>query len=103
MTYAIEVDVAAPVEMYDALHAEVIRRSGGTFAGLLVHIGRATATGFQVLEIWETEDQFQQFNVEVLWPVMAELAGDSTAAPPAHTTEQFDVHGLILTGAERIT
>ena len=30
MTYAIRADVAAPVEMYDAMHAEVVRRSEST-------------------------------------------------------------------------
>lgn len=103
MTYAIKVDVAAPIETYDALHAEVVQRSGGTVAGLLVHIGRATANGFEVVEIWESEDHFQQFNVDVVWPVMAELAGDSTAAPPAQTIEELDLHGLILTGEARMS
>ena len=103
MTYAISADVAAPVEMYDAMHAEVVRRSGGSVPGLLVHIGRATATGFQVVEIWESAEDFHQFNVDVVWPVMADLAGDATTAPPAGTTEEFDVHGLILSGEARMS
>ena len=51
MTYAHAVDVAATVEMYEALHAEIVRQSGGTVDGLLVHIGHPSTTGFRVVEV----------------------------------------------------
>ena len=51
MTYGYEMDVPAPIEFYDALHAAIGRHSNGRADGLLLHLGRATATGFQVIEI----------------------------------------------------
>ena len=48
--YGIITTVPAPVEMYDAVHAEIIKRVG-TPDGMLVHVGRATTNGFQVLEV----------------------------------------------------
>ena len=48
MMYGIITTVPAPVEMYDEIH----RRIGASVDGLLVHIGRTTADGFQVLEVW---------------------------------------------------
>jgi hypothetical protein len=47
--YGVITTVPAPVEMYDGMHAEIFRRAGFV-DGLLVHIGRATTDGFQVLE-----------------------------------------------------
>ena len=38
--------------MYDGMHAEMIRRAGTSGDGLLVHVGRATSDGFEVLEVW---------------------------------------------------
>jgi len=46
------VDVPAPVAVYDATHAELLRRTGGHVDGLVVHICRATESGFQVVEVW---------------------------------------------------
>jgi hypothetical protein len=52
--YGVITTVPAPVEMYDAVHGEILRRVGA-FDGLLVHIGRATTDGFQVMEVWESK------------------------------------------------
>src|SRR3954447_24819848 len=46
MTWGVITDVPAPMEMYDAVHAEVLHRAGTTVEGLLVHIARPTAEGF---------------------------------------------------------
>ena len=49
--YGVITTVPAPVEMYDAVHAETVKRAGTTVDGLLVHVGRATTDGFQTLEV----------------------------------------------------
>ena len=51
--YGVITTVPAPVEMYDAVHAEMVRRAGTSIDGLLVHVGRATTEGFQTLEVWD--------------------------------------------------
>jgi hypothetical protein len=38
--------IPAPVETYDTVHAEILRRVGMSFDGLLVHIGREATDGF---------------------------------------------------------
>jgi hypothetical protein len=50
--YGVITSIPAPVEMYDALHAESLTRVGATVDGLLVHIGRAATDGFQTVEVW---------------------------------------------------
>ena len=96
MTYAYVVDVPAPIEVYDTVHAAVERRSGGRADGLLVHLARATASGFQVLEVWESKEQADRFGAEVVGPAMAEAgaAGDG----PQPVPEEFQPHGLTIAG-----
>ena len=65
----------------------------------LLHLGRPTATGFQVLEVWESREQFDRYDKEVVGPLMAELSGG--APPPAGAEPvEFEVRGLILQGAD---
>ena len=90
--------VAAPIAMYDHMHAELGRRVGPTIEGLLVHIGRATSDGFEVLEIWESQDQCERANREIVLPVMRELAGDQADAVEQQMTT-FEVRGLVLPSA----
>jgi hypothetical protein len=102
MTYAYLVDVPAPVELYDAVHAEVDRRSGGHADGLLVHLGRATATGFQVLEVWESKEQADRFGDEFVRPAMAS-AGAGAVEGPEPPRQEFEPRGLMLSGARAAT
>jgi hypothetical protein len=98
MTYAYVVDVPAPIELYDAVHAEVVRRSGGHADGLLVHLARATATGFQVLEVWESKDQSDRFGDEFVGPAMA-AAGGADVEGPEPPREEFEPRGLMIPAA----
>jgi hypothetical protein len=50
MPYGIEYDVPAPIQFYDTVHAEVLQRGGSSVDGLLLHVGRPSDGGFQVLE-----------------------------------------------------
>ncbi len=93
--YGVISTVPAPVEVYDAAHAAVGRRSDKP-DGLLVHVGRATDGGFEVLEVWESRDHFERFNRDVVGPVMAELAPGQPAPPPP---PEFEVRGLVVPSA----
>jgi hypothetical protein len=98
MTYAYLIDVPMPIEQYDTVHQEVLRRGGDRVEGLLVHFGRATAEGFQVVELWESKEQCDRFNNEVVGPVIAEMAaGQPPMAEPM--VQEFQPHGLIVRGA----
>ena len=56
MTHGIEYDVPAPIQFYDAVHAEVLRRVGTAVDGLLLHVARPSERGFRVLEVFTGEE-----------------------------------------------
>jgi hypothetical protein len=91
--YGVISTIPAPVEMYDAVHGEILRRFGA-FDGLLVHIGRATTDGFQVVEVWESKEHYDRANTDMVFPLMRELAGDQPPPSTEPATETFDVRGL---------
>ena len=93
MSWGVIVDVPAPAEVYDAVHARVLDRTGGRVDGLLVHLARATDTGFQVTEVWESKDYFERYQAE-LGPLLAEVSGGETPERPVAT--EFDVRGLVV-------
>jgi hypothetical protein len=97
--YGIVTTIPAPVEMYDGMHAEMLKRIGGTVDGLLVHIGRATTDGFQVLEVWESQEQYDGANTDIVLPLMRELAGDQPPPSTDQATETFEVRGLVIPSA----
>jgi hypothetical protein len=84
--------------LYDAAHAAVGQHTGAKIDGLLVHIGRATSSGFQVIEVWESRKHFDRYNQEVVGPVMADLT-QGEPAPAVAPPVEFDVHGLVIPAA----
>jgi hypothetical protein len=101
MAFGFVMDVPAPAEIYDALHAEVNRRTSVPVDGLLLHIGRATPDGFQVIEVWETREQSDRFNEDVVLPALAQLTegGPPMPAPPR---QEFEPRGLIVPSAQLV-
>jgi hypothetical protein len=72
------------------------RRTGTSVDGLVVHVGRATPDGFEVLEVWESQKQYDRANTDIVFPLMRELMGDQPAPPSDQATEAFEVHGLVI-------
>jgi hypothetical protein len=97
MTWGVVVDVPAPVEVYDAVHAALLERTGGIVPGLLVHLARATDTGFQVIEVWESRADRDRAEQDVVRPIMSELTGGQ--APPDDAGSEFEVRGLVIPAA----
>ena len=101
MTYGIITRVAAPGEAYDAIHQAVLARADRVrLEGLLVHIGRVTADGFEVIEIWESKEQLDAANRAVVDPAMLEVFGDGPPPGPPAVIETFDVRGLVIPAAD---
>jgi hypothetical protein len=96
--YGVVTNVPAPVEVYDRMHAELIKRASTSLAGtgLLVHVGRATADGFERFEVWESKEHYDRANTDIVFPLMRELGGDQTPPSIEQATESFDVHGLVI-------
>jgi len=98
MTYGVIYHVPAPVQMYDQLHGELLRTTTAPVEGLLLHIGRPTDTGFEVIEVWESREQHDYYNRELVGPVLARLAGDQPP-PEAPGPDEFEVRGLVIPSA----
>lgn len=94
MTLGVITDVSAPVEVYDAVHAAMLERTGPAVDGLLVHLVRPTADGFQAIEVWESREDYERGNREVVGPVFAEVLRGQ--APPPSVVTEFEVRGLVL-------
>jgi hypothetical protein len=98
--YAILSRVPAPIEAYDALHAAVKRRSEGQATdGLLVHIGRPIDDGFEVIEVWESREQYERFTRDVVGPALAEVMPGTPPPAPGQGYDEIDVRGLVLPAA----
>ena len=96
MVYGVITHVAAPIEAYDAVHARFMAQADIDVDSMLVHIGCPDGDGFQVIEVWESKEKFDQFNREVVAPMVAEAA--EGAVPAAPRIEEFEVRGLVLPG-----
>ena len=97
--YGVITTVPAPVETYDRMHAELIKRAGPSVHGLLVHIGRATTDGFQIVQVWESKEHYDRANTDIVFPLMRELMGDQPGPPIEQATETFEIHGLVIPGS----
>jgi len=82
--------------VYDAIHAEVLRRVGTEVPGLLVHLARPTADGFEIVEVWESHEHFDHYTVELVAPVVAELSGGRVPLSSEQVTAEFEVRGLVI-------
>ncbi|MGY1665550.1 hypothetical protein [Geodermatophilus sp. SYSU D00696] len=94
MTLGVMTDVSAPVEAYDAVHAVMLQRSGPAVDGLLVHLARPTAGGFQVIDVWESREAYERGIREIVGPASVEALGGQ--APPPRVVTEFEVRGLVL-------
>jgi hypothetical protein len=100
VAYGFVMDVQAPIEFYDAMHAEIGRRTAaaGGVDGMLVHVGRETRNGFQITEVWETKELYDRFNAEIIGPALAELSGGQPP-PQEPVVEEFEPRGLVVPAA----
>jgi hypothetical protein len=102
--YAHVVNVPAPAGVYDATHAELIRRTGGHVDGLIVHVCRATEDGFQVLEVWSDRSASERADRELVAPILAaQAAAAPDASMPAPRVEEFAVRGLVIPASGIVT
>ena len=88
MTYAFTVRVPLPIEVYDASHAEIMNSAGeGGADGLIVHMARELPDGFEILEIWQSREQADRFNREVVGPALQRLG---ISDPPEPEMTEFE-------------
>ena len=72
---------------YDRVIQDLERRGVGTPAGRSYHFAAPSADGWFVVDVWESQEQFDKFG-EVLMPTL-QAAGITAAVPeirPIHNT-----------------
>ena len=99
MTYGFVMDVPAPIQFYDVLHAELARRtSGDVVEGLLLHVARQTGAGFQIVEVWDSKELCDRYTAEVVNPAVEQLSG-GRSLPMEPDVVEFEPRGLVLPAA----
>jgi len=57
---------------------------------------RAALSGAPLQQVWESKEQYDRANTDVVLPAMRELAGDQPPPAIEQAAEPFDVHGLVI-------
>jgi len=92
VTYAFVFDLPGPLELYQAAHTEFNKYPSDD---LLVHIGRPTGDGVQVVEVWTSEEAFLGWMGTDGVAALGALAAAGWTLPEAAPTP-FDPAGLVL-------
>lgn len=92
MTYAVRFRVPMPIAAYDGMHA-VVKEIAPRQSGMFVHLGWETPEGFEIIEVWQTRDDYERFVADV-WPQVVQRMG--MPPTPAPDGEEFTIRGLVL-------
>jgi hypothetical protein len=60
--------------------------------GLIAHVSGPTAVGWRIIDVWESEEDYERFLVERLNPALQVATRDTT--PPSRPFESFPVTGV---------
>ena len=95
MTYGVVVKVPAPITAYEASHGEIMKATGGESPkGMIFHVARETDDGFEMVDVWESKQDYDKFGAEVVGPAVAR-AGIDVSGPQPQSVE-FTPTGLML-------
>jgi hypothetical protein len=95
MSYGLVQDVPASWQDYERLSVGVVEPPP---IGLIVHLAGPTDEGIRVIEVWDSDRDWESFQTERLAPVVAALAATSRQQPRIR-----DLHALqIVLGANRL-
>ena len=64
MPYGVVTSLSAPIEVYDQIHTQVIGKAALAIEGLLLHIGRPSPAGCEVIEVWESQAHYDRYQRE---------------------------------------
>jgi hypothetical protein len=77
-------------EFYDQVNTKVMPE-GKLPDGLKIHVAGPTDNGWRVINVWDSEEQFQQFRDEKLVPALREAGGEDRVAPEIKTSPVYRV------------
>lgn len=87
---------AGTAEQYEASIAAVHPAGGQLPAGQLFHAAGATAGGWTIMAVHETQESWEQFRDTILLPRMQQGIEGGFTSPPQETT--IDVYKVMSTG-----
>ncbi|MDQ6732505.1 MAG: hypothetical protein M3Z35_00070 [Nitrospirota bacterium] len=70
MPYAFSQNMPSSKDMYDGLSDRI---GDGAPKGLIVHLAFETPTGMRVVDVWESEEEFDLFQEKRLRPAMDQI------------------------------
>lgn len=99
MPYAFSQDLPTGKDMYDGLSDRIGDEAP---KGLIVHLAFETPTGMRVVDVWESEEQFDRFQEERLRPAMdqvlqkAGITRESLQAPQEQELKPVEIFGTSI-------
>jgi len=80
------------LDMYDAVNRKLEEGGMQDQEGHIFHcVGAMDGGGFRVIDVWESEAQFQQFAQGTLGPAIVEVAGEEGPEPNRTVYELHNV------------
>ena len=64
--------------------------------GLLLHIGRPSPAGFEVVEVWDSRAQYDRYQRELMASIANNPGAGTSPSIPAPTIEEFEVRRLVI-------
>jgi hypothetical protein len=74
----------------------VIGNAATAIEGLLLHIGRPSPAGFDVVEVWESRAHYDRYQRELMASTANNPSAGMPPSMPAPTIEEFEVRGLAI-------
>jgi hypothetical protein len=96
MAYGVLIDMAASRELYDAAHAEFSKYPA---EAMILHVARPTENGHQIVEVWQSKEDYERWTGTHVGPVMGALAAAGWTLPEPVITE-FTPLGIVVPRAE---
>jgi hypothetical protein len=96
MSYGVVTTMSAPIEVYDQIHSQVIGHTPTAIEGLLLHIGRPSPAGFEVVEVWESRTHYDRYQRELIASIADGIGAGMPLSMQAGTIEEFEVRGLVI-------
>ena len=79
-------------EVYDAVNAKA-SVSDNPPEGLIMHAAGEVDGQWQIVDVWESEEQSRRFDEERLAPAIEAVVGSAAPGPPSRTV--YELHNVI--------
>ena len=77
-------------ELYDKIQEKLGARENPP-PGLIIHTAGPTATGWRVVDVWESEEALQKFRDGRLMPAIREAVGELPSPPKIEINPVYDL------------